>query len=157
MNWRLILFLSTLGPMTRILFVQEFADTWRFSGFDLVLIFLIIPIACAGWIAGRVKARYFLHGFITGFLFIPLVVVTGYVYDSYTGHPRIRDTTLKSEVLLILLSGVIFGLHYGFLASIAGKLSKREWRRAVFTVLLYIVTSAAFYAIGEFIDRRTRR
>ncbi len=115
MNWRLILFLSALGPMTAILIGQEFAHAWETNGFNLVLSLLIVPIACASWIASKVKAKYFEHGFIVGFLIVSLGFVTANLYYR-------RSVALDIEAIAILIaSAIFFGCDCGFFALIAGR------------------------------------
>jgi len=127
MKWKLIIPLSGFGLAMGIAAVLGFT-----KGIEGVL-WLIIGIFCTVWIAKKVPANHFLHGFVVGLIGGALApLVEGIFFSRYVSHyPEFNDPGyqipggLEPRTFVFALapiSGLISGVVLGLLSWAADKL-----------------------------------
>jgi hypothetical protein len=129
MNWRLILSLSQFGVAMGVASVLGLAQ-----GYGGIL-WSLIGIFCAIWIARKLRTRHFVHGLLTGAIgggIAPLIQVP--FFSTYlTNNPRaVADlkqlpaglSVQTFFLILILVIAVLSGLALGLLSWAAGKIIK---------------------------------
>ncbi len=130
MNWKLIFQLSLFG------LAMAFATVFIIPGNIELVFWLFIFIICAYFIAKKVPAKYFLHGFCVSLL-NSVWITSAHIlfYHTYiAGH--IEEATMAAKMpmpehprLMMLLAGpcfgVLFGLILGLFAFLASKIVKK--------------------------------
>ena len=128
MNWRLILTLSAFGVLMGVATVLGI--TKGIEG----LLWLIIAIFCAFWIARNVKEKHFQHGLLVGIIagsIAPLIQVL--LFSTYAANnPEIARNTpagWSARTLFLIMTpfiGGVSGLVLGLLAWMAGKIFRQS-------------------------------
>jgi uncharacterized membrane protein YeaQ/YmgE (transglycosylase-associated protein family) len=128
MNWRLIFTLSVVGVLMGVATVLGI--TKGMEG----LLWLIIAIFCAFWIARNVKEKHFQHGLLVGVIagsIAPLIQVL--LFSTYAANnPEIvRDAPpgWSARTLFLIMTpfiGVVSGLVLGLLTWAAGKVFRKS-------------------------------
>jgi len=146
-NWRLILFLSGLGPLTGIVVLQVFIRG-LLPGWAWVVVFLlVIPGSFAGWIAEKAAARYFFHGFMVGVLFTTLYLGTIISYFCFADDPPGLEGALGFMIFGAPLSGPVWSLFLGYSTWVAGKAVNQEWRGAAKHLPILIVIELILFEL----------
>lgn len=129
MNWRLIVSLSGFGLVMGIASVLGLTQGWE------GLLWLLIGVFCALWMARRVAAKHFRHGFLAGLLggcLAPLLQAI--FFATYLdNNPQLRESFQQIPAgiaartfvfLLIPVIAILSGLALGLLTWAAGKIIK---------------------------------
>jgi hypothetical protein len=131
MNWKLVISLSAFGVVMGL--ASFFGVT---KGFE-PLIWPIIGIFCALWIARKAGQKYFLHGFFTGVIggaSAPLLQAL--FFSTYiANNPRAAEDLKQLPAgfsaqtfffILVPIIALISGLMLGLLSWVAGRIVRRH-------------------------------
>lgn len=126
MNWRKIFTLSLPGPVMGTL--SLFGLT---RGIEPVL-WLLVALGCAWWLAKTVPSRVFLHGLFVGLLMgIGNSVMQSLFFDSYmASNPESAQAFQQipgglSPRIFVLMAGSIVGFLYGLLLGLFALLAAK--------------------------------
>lgn len=131
MNWKLILLLSTFGVLMGI--ASLFGLT---QGIEPLLWFLIF-VLYAWWIAKDCARLHFLHGFLASVLNgIWISIIHSIFYTSYLKHNPDVVEKFKSlppginlRVLMLVIGpivGIVFGIVAGLFAYVGARILKKK-------------------------------
>jgi hypothetical protein len=127
LSWRLILLLVGFGPILGWLWQQGIVA----AGVVLAALFVIVPVACASWIATGASQRHFRHGFVLGFLLWTLFWLTA-ISDRnrlVANNPHLgRDPDFVAVGLLLMpVYGSLLGGWLGLLSMLAAAGARNDW------------------------------
>ncbi len=124
-----ILFLSGLGGLAGVISSQEFAKALP-GWFWLVMIFVVVPVAIAGWITRKTATDHFLYGCLVSGLYHAIWVCTSLVFTHHAEFgPSLRDYIASLFALLAIgvvvgVGGLIIGIWWGFITWLIGRFTR---------------------------------
>lgn len=127
MNWHLILMLSLLGV------VMGFASVFGYIGDLEVVLWLMIAVFAAVWLALRERKKLFLQGFFVGLLaglasqIVPVILFPIYLRNNPSFVEDFSEAPINARLFMLLMApvyGLISGLVLGGLTWLARKVVK---------------------------------